>query len=292
MIADIVTVFMNSARKKSANRIDEYSVWKPPTSSCSASTRSNGGRFSSAVPAITKMMNGTTPVATTFQRGMMPPKPSAACVITMSWVESEPGEQHDATIDEAEGRLVGDHLRRRADGAEQRVLRAGRPAGEHHAVDRDRRAGEDQQDADRRIGELQVGVVPEDVDGALLPSVNTPPIGITENTRKAGTSDRNGARMKTRLSARSGRRSSLKKNLMPSASVWRMPNGPGPVRAEAVAHVGVELALEPDHEQHGHEQEPEGDDDLQQDDQHLGEADATGEERVDGEHQAFTTRPR
>ena len=45
MMADIVTVFMNSARKKRAKRIDEYSVLKPPTSSCSASTRSNGGRF-------------------------------------------------------------------------------------------------------------------------------------------------------------------------------------------------------------------------------------------------------
>ena len=29
--ADIVIVFMNSARKNSAKRIDEYSVWKPPT---------------------------------------------------------------------------------------------------------------------------------------------------------------------------------------------------------------------------------------------------------------------
>ena len=44
-----------------------YSVWKPPTSSCSASTRSNGGRFSSAVPATTNTRNGTTPVAATFQ---------------------------------------------------------------------------------------------------------------------------------------------------------------------------------------------------------------------------------
>ena len=59
----IVIVFMNSARKNSAKRMLEYSVLKPPTSSCSASTRSNGGRFSSAVAAIRKMTNGTTPVA-------------------------------------------------------------------------------------------------------------------------------------------------------------------------------------------------------------------------------------
>ena len=39
--------------------------------------------------------------------------------------------------------------------------------------------------------------------------------------------------MNTTRLARSGIRSSLKKNLMPSASVWRMPNGParfGPMR--------------------------------------------------------------
>ncbi len=45
----IVTVFMNSARKNRAKRMLEYSVLNPPTSSCSASTRSNGGRFNSAV---------------------------------------------------------------------------------------------------------------------------------------------------------------------------------------------------------------------------------------------------
>ena len=99
MIADIVTVFMNSARKNSAKRIDEYSVWKPPTSSCSASTRSNGGRFSSAVPAMTKMTNGTTPVTMRFQRGTMPPKPSPAWLITMSWVDSEPASSTTATTD-------------------------------------------------------------------------------------------------------------------------------------------------------------------------------------------------
>ena len=58
MIADIVIVFMNSARKNSAKRIEEYSVWKPPTSSLSASTTSKGGRLSSAVIAIQKIDEG------------------------------------------------------------------------------------------------------------------------------------------------------------------------------------------------------------------------------------------
>src|SRR6478736_4228898 len=57
--ADIVMRFMNSARKKIAKRMPVYSVWNPPTSSCSASTRSNGGWLVSATAAITKITNDT-----------------------------------------------------------------------------------------------------------------------------------------------------------------------------------------------------------------------------------------
>src|SRR3954447_193649 len=56
---DIVIMFMNSAGKKIANRMRVSSVMNPPTSSCSASTRSNGGWFGSAVAAMRKMTNGT-----------------------------------------------------------------------------------------------------------------------------------------------------------------------------------------------------------------------------------------
>ena len=67
MIADMVTTFMNSARKNRAKRMEEYSVWKPPTSSCSASTRSKGGRFSSAVAAMRNITKGTIPAESTYQ---------------------------------------------------------------------------------------------------------------------------------------------------------------------------------------------------------------------------------
>ncbi len=60
VIADMVMVFMNSARKNRAKRIEEYSVWKPPTSSWSASTRSKGGRLVSATTAVKKIRKGTT----------------------------------------------------------------------------------------------------------------------------------------------------------------------------------------------------------------------------------------
>ena len=43
--AETVTMLTYSARKNSANFSEEYSVWKPPTSSPSASARSNGARF-------------------------------------------------------------------------------------------------------------------------------------------------------------------------------------------------------------------------------------------------------
>ena len=138
MIADMVTVFMNSARKNSAKRIELYSVWKPPTSSCSASTRSNGGRLSSAVPAMRKITNGTTPVTMRFQLGIRPAHPSPAWLSDDVVGGERAGQQHDRDHRQAERGLVGHHLRRRPHRAEQRVLRARRPAGEHHAVDRDR----------------------------------------------------------------------------------------------------------------------------------------------------------
>src|SRR3954468_17564583 len=47
VVASALTVVMltYSARKNMANLIEEYSVWKPATSSLSASGRSNGARL-------------------------------------------------------------------------------------------------------------------------------------------------------------------------------------------------------------------------------------------------------
>src|SRR3954453_9095471 len=54
--ADTVIMLMSSARKNIANLNDEYSVWKPPTSSDSASGRSNGARLVSPAAAMQQMM--------------------------------------------------------------------------------------------------------------------------------------------------------------------------------------------------------------------------------------------
>ena len=45
-------MLMYSARKNIANLNDEYSVWNPPTSSDSASARSNGARLVSPTTEI------------------------------------------------------------------------------------------------------------------------------------------------------------------------------------------------------------------------------------------------
>src|ERR671921_12002 len=80
-IAETVTMLTYSARKNSANFSDEYSVWNPPTSSDSASGRSNGARFVSPTIAMTN----TTKLGTSSQ-----PNQPDDCAATMSAVDSDP----------------------------------------------------------------------------------------------------------------------------------------------------------------------------------------------------------
>ena len=87
--ADIVMTFMNSARKKIANRMPVYSVLNPPTSSCSASTRSNGGWLVSAKAAMRKMMNGTI-AGIQYQSVRNACQLMPACLSTIARVESVP----------------------------------------------------------------------------------------------------------------------------------------------------------------------------------------------------------
>ena len=150
-MADMVMVFMNSARKNRAKRIDEYSVSKPPTSSESASTRSKGGRLVSAMMAMKKMRKGTTASRMTFhcQR-------CAGLGVDDGPGAQRAGDQHHRDHGHAQGGLVGDHLGRGPHRAEQRVLRARRPAGQHDPVDADGGHGQQEQDAHGRVGQLQL----------------------------------------------------------------------------------------------------------------------------------------
>ena len=60
-----------SARKNRANRIELYSVWYPPTSSCSASAVSNGARLASAWMQTRNSKNASG-WQKTFHAGMKP----------------------------------------------------------------------------------------------------------------------------------------------------------------------------------------------------------------------------
>ena len=80
-IAETVTMLTYSARKNSANFNELYSVWNPPTSSDSASGRSNGARLVSPTIAIT---NITKLGASNNAYQPLP------CAATMSAVDSDP----------------------------------------------------------------------------------------------------------------------------------------------------------------------------------------------------------
>jgi hypothetical protein len=69
VIAHMLNIFIYSAKKNIANLNPEYSVWKPPTSSCSASTRSKGALFTSATAAIKNIPKATN-CGNTFHLGM------------------------------------------------------------------------------------------------------------------------------------------------------------------------------------------------------------------------------
>src|ERR1700744_3818126 len=87
---DTTTMFTYSARKNSANFSDEYSVWNPPTSSDSASGRSNGARLVSPTIEITKL----TKIGISIQESQ-----PLVCASTMPAVDRVPEYRMTATID-------------------------------------------------------------------------------------------------------------------------------------------------------------------------------------------------
>src|SRR5262249_13937094 len=86
----IAITFMNSPRKNRPNFMLEYSVWKPATSSASASGRSNGARLVSASAVIMKIPNATNWGTTNHIR---------CWAWTMSTSDSEPASSSTPTVD-------------------------------------------------------------------------------------------------------------------------------------------------------------------------------------------------
>src|SRR6056297_503832 len=82
-MADMVTTDMNSASMNIPNRMPEYSVLNPPTSSPSASARSKGGRPASATIPMTNTRNAGNN-GMTYQAGIPSMKPGPDWADTMS----------------------------------------------------------------------------------------------------------------------------------------------------------------------------------------------------------------
>src|SRR3954468_20115095 len=213
-IADIVMTFMNSARKKIANRIPVYSVLNPPTSSCSASTRSKGGWLVSAVAAMRKITNGTS---------------------ARSQNQSPANEKGPVQLWSATMRCV------ESDCAWMSTPSTARPNAASYesscAVERTAPSSGYLEPDDQPASITPYTPMP---DIARMNSAPTggwapgsyvawprmepaPPIGTTQNKRNAGRIDRYGASRNTGRSAVVGIDCSLKNSLMPSASVCSTP---------------------------------------------------------------------
>ncbi len=222
----------------------EYSVWNPATSSVSASARSNGGRFVSAIPQIRYTTNAGN-IGTTFH--------TRSCAATISENERWPLYISTATSDEPHRDLVGDHLRGRADGAEERIVRAARPSREHHAVDGDRGHREDPQDADVEVDELQRELPAEQRDV------------VAERDRAEREERRehreDGGEQVDRLVRVRRDDALLEEELDPVGERDQDAARPRAHRALPGLEVGDHLPLEPDVEQHGDQQREEDDHD-------------------------------
>ena len=163
-----------------------------------------------------------------------------------------PGVQEHADEGEPHRDLVGDHLRRGAQAAEQRVRRAAGPAGQHDAVDADRRDGEDVEHGHRQVGELQVGLVTEDGD-----------LGTERHHReREERRRRRDDRRQHEDHLVGGLRDDvlLQRQLDAVGEALQQALRPDPVRPDPVLHPGDDPALPPDREQRHHHEEHEDDD--------------------------------
>ena len=94
---EMMNTFTYSAKNRNPNRIPEYSVAKPATISESASVRSNGVRFASAVAAM-KKISAPSGCRNTNQFQNPPP-----CWTAMSWRLIVPASRISPTTESVSG---------------------------------------------------------------------------------------------------------------------------------------------------------------------------------------------
>src|SRR3984893_6770380 len=152
--------------------------------------------------------------------------------------------------------LVADHLRRRAQRAEQRVGRPRGPAGQHDPVHPDRAHGQDEQHRHRQAGELQRGAVVEDRDYRAPRDDREGDEGDRPRYHRRG--------YEQQLVRGGGDDVFLERQHDRVRDRLEQAERPGPVRARPVLHPADDAALGPDHEDRGQQQEQEDDRHLQQ----------------------------
>ena len=150
--------------------------------------------------------------------------------------------------------LVADHLRRRAQPAQQRVRGLRRPPGQHDPVDRHRAHGQHQQDGHGQVGELQGGLHAEDRD-----------LGAERDDREAderGDHRDRGGQPEQQLVHVTRDDVFLQRQLDAVHERLEQAERPGPVRPRPLLHPADDPALRPDREQRHDHQEEEDEQDL------------------------------
>ena len=140
-------------RKNIPNFIPLYST-KYPMISDSPSGRSKGTLLVSARAAVRKTKKATG-WATMPQKGIQPPMRLPLAAHQLLQVH-RPVDHDDAEDGDAQGDLVGDHLRGGPQAAEHRVVVARGKAGEDHAVDPEREHRKDVEQRRVDLGDLEL----------------------------------------------------------------------------------------------------------------------------------------
>src|SRR5262252_5610167 len=222
---ELMTImFMYSPRKNSAHFIDEYSVWKPATSSPSASGRSNGARFVSANAVTRKITNGSTRYQWKMPQfgshsGNRPIWYQPAWCSTMPTSDIVPDLSSTGTVERpiaSSYEIICADDRRPPSNA-YLLLDAQPPSVIAYTP---------RLDMARNKSRPTLMSVATNIGGG--------PMGMTANVTIAGNTARMGAMWKMTLFACAGMNSSLKRSFSTSAIGCSSPSGPtrlGPVRA-------------------------------------------------------------
>ena len=182
------------------------------------------------------------------------------------------GDQHDRGHGQAQHRLVGHQLGAGPNRTEQRILGSRRPARQHHAVDRDARHHQQEEDPPGRVGQLQAGGVPGDGDGAADGHDGEHQQGREQHQVGRGPVDE--------LVGAPGRERLLEEQLGAVGEGLEPAVGAGPVGAVAHAELGHRLALVHDHEEHGDHHDGEDRHHLDEEDDPDGQVEAVVEDRI------------